>query len=248
MNCGQVQNGDIIERYLSAKLTGAERKQLESHYFECDECFVQLESARAASQVLRETGPVAIRTRPRWVRPALAIAAALVMAVAVRQARRQGPPPQDAAWKTTPAATSSGPPLLLAEIQAPPYSPVVLRGGGDGAAQAFQDAMAGYSRSDWGGTKAALGHVIEKFPHSAEALYFRAICQLLSGDTAASLEGLNRTIERGSATPFEEEARYYRAQAYLLEDRRAEARAELDRVIAMHGDYAAKAQALEKKF
>src|ERR1017187_9535290 len=43
-------------------------------------------------------------------------------------------------------------------------------------------------------------------------------------------------------------ARYYRAQAYLLDDRRAEARAELDRVMAMHGDYAAKAQALEKKF
>ena len=248
MNCGQVQNGDIIERYLSAKLTGAERKQFESHYFECDECFAQLESTRAAGQVLRETGPVAIRTRPQWVRPALAIAAALVMAVAVRQARRLGPSAQDAAGKTAPAAASSGPPLLLAEIQAPPYSPVVLRGGGDGAAQAFQDAMAGYSRSDWGGTEAALGRAIEKFPHSAEALYFRAICQLLSGDTAASLEGLNRTIERGSATPFEEEARYYRAQAYLLDDRRAEARAELDRVMAMHGDYAAKAQALEKKF
>src|ERR1039458_5034921 len=127
MNCGQVQNGDIIERYLSAKLTGAERKEFEPHYFECDECFAQLEAARAASQALRETGTVAIRTRPRWVWPALAIAAALVMAVVVRQARRPGPPPQDAARKTAPATAASGPPLLLAELQAPPYSPVVQR-------------------------------------------------------------------------------------------------------------------------
>ena len=72
-----------MERYLSAKLTGAERKQFESHYFECDECFAQLEAARAASQVLRETGPIATRALPRWVWPALAIAGALAMAVAL---------------------------------------------------------------------------------------------------------------------------------------------------------------------
>ena len=83
MNCGQVQNGDILERYLSAKLTGAEQKQFETHYFECGECFAQLEAARAASQVLRETGPVATRALPRWVWPALAIAGALAMAVAL---------------------------------------------------------------------------------------------------------------------------------------------------------------------
>jgi Putative zinc-finger len=247
MNCGKIQNGDGIERYLSGKLSEPEREEFEAHYFECDDCFALLEAARAARQVLREGGPVVVRMRPRWVWPALAIAAALLMAVVVRQAMSPAPKPGDIARQSPPAAGVSAPPLLLAEVHPPLYSPQVLRGG-DQAAEMFGQAMKGYNLSDWRGTAMALDGVVQKFPHSAEAVYFRAICRLMSGETAGAVEGLSATIGQGSATPFEEEARYYRAQAYLLQGRRDDARADLDRVIAMHSDYASKAEGLEKRF
>ena len=88
----QVRDGDIIEQYVRRKLSPLDRQAFEEHYFECDDCFEQVQvTARfvagvreASSGVL--TGSDRVRDAPpgffagwfpSWSMPALAASALL---------------------------------------------------------------------------------------------------------------------------------------------------------------------------
>jgi TolA-binding protein len=244
MTCSEIQRENRIELYLDGKLSGADREAFELHYFECDACLADMQALQAARAALLEMGeqeepPEGMVLRhPVWI--AAALAASLVAAILTWQTIHQQPAPQQAVQPSP----VSAPLLALNEIQPPPYDVRVLRGQSTPAQQAFRAAMARYSQSDWNATAALLTSVLEKFPDASDAIYFRAICQLLSGQTSAALDGLDRIVMLGGATPYEEEARFYRAQAYLLQNRADDARQELDYVAGMHGDHEAKARAL----
>ena len=130
----EVQQGEIIERYVRHQLTPVERQAFQEHYFACEECFEQVEMTarfvagvrQAARQGLLAES-VAEPWWAMWFKPALglALASAVLLAVAVgwlwfkqtalpRQelAIQQSPTPQPTATHTpatavTPASSES---------------------------------------------------------------------------------------------------------------------------------------------
>jgi len=99
----QIHDNEIIEQYVLQKLSPADRQAFQEHYFECDECFAQANSAARFIAGVREAsksgvlaaagpGPAALPNRwtpavfnPGWARvwamPALAMC--LMLAVAL---------------------------------------------------------------------------------------------------------------------------------------------------------------------
>jgi hypothetical protein len=57
MNCKEVQELDIAERYLLDRLTEPEREEFEKHYFECGSCFSQLQTGLTVQAELRKLAP-----------------------------------------------------------------------------------------------------------------------------------------------------------------------------------------------
>ncbi len=72
MNCHRVSEEHFAERYLLDDLADADREAFERHFFECDQCFAELEALRAVKVRLerdRDSVPgLALRPRPviRW--------------------------------------------------------------------------------------------------------------------------------------------------------------------------------------
>ncbi len=86
----EVQQGEIVERYVRHKLSPNERRAFQEHYFACEECFEQVELTvrfvAGVRQAARQ-GVLAISVAEPWwaalFRPALgfAVATALVLAL-----------------------------------------------------------------------------------------------------------------------------------------------------------------------
>src|SRR5436309_8680545 len=73
MDCKEVKHAAIIEKYLLAELSETEQDAFERHYFECADCFGELQTYRALQSELAATAP-AIRveqlsTQPQQVQP-----------------------------------------------------------------------------------------------------------------------------------------------------------------------------------
>lgn len=70
----QIQDNEVIERYVRHQLTGAERQAFQEHYFACDECFDQVEiSARfiAGVREASRSGALAAESDKRGDRSAI---------------------------------------------------------------------------------------------------------------------------------------------------------------------------------
>src|SRR5271154_2071269 len=92
MTCRQIEDENLIGRYLAGTFPTRERKTFEEHYFACDRCFEALESARAARAALMASGPAVVQRRSlttaMWRIP-IGVAAAIVVAiVALKVGRR----------------------------------------------------------------------------------------------------------------------------------------------------------------
>ena len=93
----QIEDQEIIERYIRNQLAAEERRAFEEHFFGCEECFEKLQATErfiagirdAGSRGLLEGSPSAdasgVRSWGSWMFPALAASscAAVVLAVAV---------------------------------------------------------------------------------------------------------------------------------------------------------------------
>ena len=88
----QIEQQDIVERYVRHKLSAEERRAFQEHYFECEECFEQVQTmARfvAGMQQASRKGLLAETATESWwanlFKPALVFgaAAALLLAVGV---------------------------------------------------------------------------------------------------------------------------------------------------------------------
>ncbi len=88
-----VREHDIIDSYLAGRLSDADREAFEAHYFECDECFAEVEVAERLRAGIRAVERGATRTqRPRsggsgrlaWLALAATIALAVASGVIVR--------------------------------------------------------------------------------------------------------------------------------------------------------------------
>jgi hypothetical protein len=248
MICSTVQRNDLVERYLNGKLALEERVDFEDHYFNCDQCFREIEAARSARPVLKETG---MRTAPRksntklvWLAAAAIAATILVVTTVILKPSVHTPAPKVEIATHVPAQPATYL-VALNQIQPPPYRDNQLRGNeSDPGKRAFKSAMKTYPTREWTVTADALTGILKTYPNSRDALYFRAICLLLGGEATKALPEFDQVIALGTATPYEEEARFYRAQALLVNSNASAAQAELEQVMSMHGEYEAKARAL----
>src|SRR5437667_1484730 len=63
MDCEEVKHADIIKKYLLAELSEPEQDAFEQHYFECADCFDELQTYRALQSELAGAA-WAIRAEP----------------------------------------------------------------------------------------------------------------------------------------------------------------------------------------
>ena len=68
MNCREVEEQDIVERYFLGQLTDLQRDEFEQHYFECDVCSSQLQTGHAIQEGLRHHPATRSRERGAWTR------------------------------------------------------------------------------------------------------------------------------------------------------------------------------------
>jgi len=142
MNHQEIQNLEIIERYVRHKLSPEDRRAFEEHYFACDQCFEQVQTTAqfiasvrhsAKRGVLAESATAAAEPWWRaWFKPALifAVAAAAVLAVALGYVFfRQNPTPREEVAREQeqkPKGTEAGKPTPTPEdvaINHPPRTP-----------------------------------------------------------------------------------------------------------------------------
>jgi TolA-binding protein len=180
--------------------------------------------------------------------PALAEPEAAVAAVAPQPAAAPAVPvPEPPAQAGTSVAQPDQQPVValsvLARVEPPIYIPLVLRGPRDEAVEKFDAAMRRYAEGDFAGALPGLASAAELNPKAASAVFFLAVCQLLTGRPDTAVEGFQRTIALGES-PYLEEAHFYLAKARLRQGDVAAARQELERTIRRRGRLETDARAL----
>jgi len=136
---------------------------------------------------------------------------------------------------------------VLARVEPPIYIPLVLRGPRDEAVEKFDAAMRRYAEGDFAGALPGLASAAGLNPQAANAVFFLAVCQLLTDRPEDAVEGFQRTIALGES-PYLEEAHFYLAKTRLRQGDVAAARQELERTIRRRGRLETDARALLAQF
>jgi hypothetical protein len=90
MTHAEIDDQEIIDRYLLRKLPGELQEQFERHFLACAECLEKLESSRPALGLIAASR---VSARPRWfAAPAWGVAAMIALAVWVTAGRAPVPP------------------------------------------------------------------------------------------------------------------------------------------------------------
>lgn len=256
MNCEQAAQQGLAEKYILGQLNAADTERFEEHFFECDNCFEEVQTLCALREGLRELPAASVPAHKVPIgRPAQAwrwaAVVAIVLAVAgasrlwfvrsgspARTDRERGSGSADARPQSTRIRLSE-----LAGIDPPPFKPLHLRGAESKAAGQFRAAMASYSRGDYEAAIPLLLAASKADASHAGSRYFLGICLLMINQADSALKALQETVAMGDS-PYLEEARFYLAKGYLRVDRTAAAKEELREVIAMHGDLEERARKL----
>lgn len=131
----------------------------------------------------------------------------------------------------------------LARFEPPRYVPSVLRGAADQSTVSFQKAMKAYVAGNYGTAVPILREAAGLEPARPDIAFFLGASELLSGKTDGAITAFERTIAMGD-TPFMEEARLYLAKAYLKRGDVERARAELETLKSLRGEWASEADAI----
>lgn len=223
MTCEEAREDGLAASYVAGVMTTDAMEAFEGHYFGCEACFADVEAMRLTREQLRRPRSKA-KTAPRWAW-GIGIAAAAVVGV----------------WLLRPAPVAEAPPIAkidrkaqliaLARIDRPAYSPVLQRGAEDAA---FANAMEPYRNGDCAAALPRLAPI-----KSERARFFAGACLLDTGDMAG---GIGLLANVGGL--YEEEAKLLIANAHLKAGDEKRARVELETLISLKGDWAAKAREL----
>jgi hypothetical protein len=250
-----------LERYIQGTLPDSEAQQFEEHYFDCPVCLAQLEALQAVRARLKELPleqlPAAqVPTKKRgtliaWPSPAaalLALAASLFVvflsyrfllpnllppAVAIHPGQ---PSPANSA---TSASTASSSVAQLADLTLPPFRAATLRGESENAD--FAAGMKAYSAGDCRAALTSLGRVPASSGNTLAAKFYSGACQMHLGDQSAAAVTLQRVAAAGDS-PQQEAAYYYLAQIALARNDAPAASQNLNRTLALHGDFEQRAR------
>jgi tetratricopeptide (TPR) repeat protein len=257
MNCREVEEQGVIERYFLGQLTDTQRDEFEQHYFECDACSSQVQTGYAIQEGLRHQ-PLPSSPNPGWIRqkwlwmPAFALLGSLALAIGTwryvgrpQQTPRQGSSPIPIT-KSKPQPNggpkTSGPNLEeLARVQPPAYSATLLRGAEDEAEVEFGNAMQHYLKGDFTDAIPGLRAATNASPRAARYSFYLGACYLITGQTGAAIASLQRTISLNE-THYSQQAHYYLAIAYLQKKDVSRAKEELQLTVKPGGSMAAKAE------
>jgi anti-sigma factor RsiW len=238
MDCSQIQNENIIERYLAGTLPPKLRREWEEHYFGCAACAEALTTWQAIETPLRDAAPAIRReiapSRRTWVWAGAGIAAMLAVALVTRNARQplSTPPPANAYVELA----------SLVRLEPAAYEETTLRGVETPGEALFRKAMRAYRNRDWTVATEGLRSSLKKDPEAAAPRFFLGVTLLLSGQPAHAVKEL-ATVAAGTS-PFATEARFRIAQGWLLLNREPEARAALAPLVAANGDFTVPAREL----
>jgi tetratricopeptide (TPR) repeat protein len=265
MNCTEIADQEVLERYLLRQLSEAEQDAFEQHYFECNSCFEQLQIARAIQEKdgIREASepagfsPGSLRLRGNWINSmaVIGLLAGIVFAAWRYHARDNQPVAQVSPGQSGNVASSelpaTGPvasPLIaeLARIDPPPFFPIVLRGSESQASERFQDAMREYVRRDYASAIPGLRRVAQMDPQAANANFYLGACYLLINQTDLAIPAFEKTISLHEPN-YAGQAHFYLAKAYIRKHDLRAAESELEKTVRLHSDREEEAMKLEKQ-
>jgi TolA-binding protein len=262
MNCKEVQELDIAERYLLDRLTEPEREEFEKHYFECGSCFSQLQTGLAVQEDLRRQPITREQARGASLRggwfwaPAFATLVVLLSAgiwwylARISRPSQQAvtsPPnasPEVSVQPQTPlAAPSVQSPSMqeLARVEPPPYSDMVLRGAEDPGHESFRNAMQYYVKGDYAHAIPGVRAAVKASPRTPSFNFYLGACYLLAGQTDLAVASFRKTVPLGDPA-YSESAHFYLAKAYLRKNSVSAADDELQRTVRLRGDHEVEAR------
>jgi hypothetical protein len=244
---------EYIESYVQGTLPEAEARKFEEHYFDCPRCLAEVEALQAVAMQLGARPRVDQKAPipwPRRVSVLSAIAALLIggvfvfrelhapagPAVAVSPAPAAGTPAPAPGVSSPASAAASG----IADLSIPVFQTSTLRGPGRNVH--FAAGMQAYSRKDWLLAAKDLAQVPADDADGSAARFYAGICQMKLGHLPAATAVL-QSVADGGDSPQQEAALYYLAQTALLNNDVAEARRDLTRTVALHGDFERRARA-----
>jgi hypothetical protein len=262
--CSQQRTEDVAEEYVRGELAEAEAQNFEEHCLECDACFERVRALQAVREVLAH-GHVAPKRPVAWIAFALAAAAVFIVFIAVRwrtgdsqSSRRQSvaqvevppavvAPPSAVSPRPTQPETSvaKGEPrpteiAALADKSLPPFHPIQVRGASSD--EHFESGMRAYVASDCTTAVDELQRVPRTSDRGEAAVLYAGACHYVLRNFNAAHQSLVQ-LATNQDSPLSEAARYYLAQVELAQDHRDTARRWLGEVVALHGDYEARARA-----
>jgi len=247
VNCQQVEDSNMIERYLTERLSLAELEAFEQHYLECRRCFDELQLRHAATIELAHAGPTP-RTASRgvsyWRWSAVAAALVLVAFLTVNYLRPVSTP----SATTPPASTGPDPAALpqLAMVDLPPYAPTQARGGeATRSRQLFEAGMIAYMQGNCGKAIESLSQATQLDSENDPATFYLGVCYLNVMRQEDAISQLSRLT--ASLNAYSEESHWYLAMAYLQKKDASRAKAELENVASMNKAYAPDATGLLKR-
>jgi TolA-binding protein len=259
MNCREVEEQDIQERYLLDRLTEPEREEFERHYFGCGSCFSQLQTGLAVQAELRHQPPmpeeVRARLRRTWVwAPAFATIVVLLSAgiwwYSAQKSRpsqqaSSSPPKASPEVSVQPQTPSLAAPSIqeLARVEPPPYSAMVLRGAEDEGQETFRKAMQYYVKRDYAQAIPGVRNAVKASPRTPSFNFYLGACYLLTGQTDSAIVSFRKTVSLGYPA-YSESAHFYLAKAYLRKNEVSAAEDELQTTIRLHGDQEAEARGI----
>jgi hypothetical protein len=126
---------------------------------------------------------------------------------------------------------------LLAAFAAPAYTPA------PSDPSAFKKSMEPYAKGNCAGAIPGLHAITIAQPSFVPARFYLGICQLLTDDRISGIEEL-RTVAEAGDSPYLERGGFYLAKGLIAEGDIRQAKEQLEKAIAQHGDLEKQAQVL----
>jgi tetratricopeptide (TPR) repeat protein len=125
------------------------------------------------------------------------------------------PAPAPTTSSSTPAPRSNANGIsTLARVTPPPYVALTTRSEADAQAQAFDAAMAQYSKGDYRRAARALRELVTAAPGLAHAQFFLGVSELMQQNADGARAALQRAVD-SAAAPYADEAHFYLGKAAL---------------------------------
>ena len=226
MNCREVEEQDILERYILDHLNSTDRDSFEQHYFGCDSCFSKLQIELAVREELQRHAPLQARAGGAFLRqiwswgPALVVCVLLLVVAAWRYTARREQPRQESissigSPQAVNQARATAPSLdELARVEPPPYNAMLLRGPEDEAGAKFDRAMQRYSKGDYAGAISGLRAAVKADPENSRFNFYLGASYLITGQIDPAISCLQKVITLNDSS-YREPAHFYLAKAYL---------------------------------